>query len=110
MNNPTPINGITYYLPPAGAGIEGRDGRASIRFEGVPVPLDTSDYEMLDGAGPDYDMVGRGIYTALRVNPDCAFNRMYAVWLRDAYPHLFAEMATHILMLDHKDVDVAYLD
>jgi len=46
----------------------------------------------------------------LRTNPDCAFNSVYASWLRDAYPHYLAELATHIVMLDRKDVEVSYLD
>jgi tetratricopeptide (TPR) repeat protein len=90
--------------------IDGRDGRASVNFDGIPVPLENADFKALDGAAPDYDMVGRGIYTALRTNPDCQWNSVYAAWLRDAYPHLLAELASHILMLDHKDVDVLYLD
>ena len=30
--------------------------------------------------------------------------------LRDAYPHLLAELATQLVMLDKKDVDAPYLD
>ncbi len=55
-------------------------------------------------------MVGKGVYLALRSNPDCTFNSVYAYWLKDAYPHYLAELATHIVMLDRKDVEVSYLD
>jgi tetratricopeptide (TPR) repeat protein len=110
MSKPTPIIGISWYTPAKSAVLEGRDGRASISFDGIPVPLEDSDFKALAGCHPDYDMVGRGIYTALRLNPDCSWNTVYAGWLRDAYPHLLAELASHIIMLDHKDVDVNYLD
>ncbi|GAM11066.1 tetratricopeptide repeat protein [Geobacter sp. OR-1] len=110
MNRPTPITGITWYTPSPGTLLEGRDGRASILFDGIPIPLENADFKALAGAEPDYDMVGRGIYSALRTNPDCSCNTIYATWLRDAYPHLLAELASHILMLDHKEVDVSYLD
>src|SRR5512140_1946714 len=111
MNIPTPIVGISWYTPTQSAVLDGRDGRASISFDGVPIPLLDADFKALgSGAEPDYDMVGRGIYAALRANPDCRWNSVYAGWLRDAYPHLLAELASHIIMLDHKDVDVTYLD
>lgn len=90
--------------------MEARDGRVSLSFDNVPVPLTEEDYQALNGGEPDYDMVGRGIYLALRNNPDCAFGPVYAGWLRDAYPHHLAELANMILMLDRKDVEVSYLD
>jgi len=110
MNKPTAINGISWYTHPGSSVLEGRDGRAIISFDGIPVPLENADFKALAGAEPDYDMVGRGIYSALRANPDCSWNTVYAGWLRDAYPHLLAELASHILMLDHKDVDITYID
>jgi len=91
--------------------LEGRDGRVSIAFtDGIPVPLEEADHQKLDETGLGYDMVGRGIYLALRNNPDCVNSAIYAGWLRDAYPHYLAELASHILMLDNKDVEVSYLD
>lgn len=109
-NKPSPITGITWHTPPRSAVLQGRDGRAVISFEGVTVPLLDADFKALEGGEPDYDMVGRGVYAALRTNPDCSGNALYAGWLRDAYPHLLGELASHIIMLDHKDVDVSYLD
>lgn len=110
MKKPTPIPGISWHTFPESAVIEGRDGRASISFGGIPVPVEDADFRAIDGGDPDYDMVGRGIYTALRANPECTWNTVYAGWLRDHYPHLLAELASHIIMLDQKDVDVSYLD
>ena len=106
----TRIAGIQYYYPAEGARLDARDGRAVIVYDGIPVPLEVSDFDQLDGEAPDYDMVGRGIYYALRNNPDCAHNTLYATWLRDAYPHHLAELASLIVMLDRKDVDVSYID
>jgi tetratricopeptide (TPR) repeat protein len=64
----------------------------------------------MDGSVPSYDAVGRGIYLALRANPDCTFGERYARILKEGYPHYISEMASQILMLDKKDVDVAYLE
>jgi tetratricopeptide (TPR) repeat protein len=55
-------------------------------------------------------MVGRGVYHALRANPDAPYSAEYAALLKNAYPHLLAELATHLVMLDKKDVDLPYLD
>jgi tetratricopeptide (TPR) repeat protein len=104
---PTRIAGITYYQPEPDAVLTARDGKVAIPLSGFPIPLLTEDFstEM-----PSYDAVGRGIYHLLRANPDAVSADRYAALLRDAYPHLFAEMATHLVMLDKKDVDLPYLD
>lgn len=90
--------------------MEARDGRVSLSFGDIPVPLTEEDHQALSGGEPDYDMVGRGIYFALRNNPDCVHGQVYAGWIRDAYPHHLAELANMIVMLDRKDVEVSYLD
>jgi tetratricopeptide (TPR) repeat protein len=46
----------------------------------------------------------------LRANPDCVFGEKYARILQEGYPHYISEMASQILMLDKKEVDVAYLE
>ncbi|KAF0216262.1 MAG: hypothetical protein FD174_3716 [Geobacteraceae bacterium] len=74
------------------------------------MPLLEDDYNAMDGSYPSYDAVGRGIYQALRINPDCAFGESYARLLKEAYPHFLSELASHILMLEKKDVEVTYLD
>ena len=108
--NPLRISGISYYYPPAGTSLKARDGRVDLDYAGLPVPLLDADFEALSGAEPTYDAVGRGVYQLLRINPDAPFADRYALILRDAYPHLFSEMATELVMLDKKDVDLPYLD
>jgi len=107
---PTPIAGIRYYTPPGDGLVTGLDGKVQIPLNSFPVPLLEDDFQALEGQYPSYDAVGRGIYHVLRANPDCAYGERYARILQDAYPHFLAEMASHIVMLDKKDVDVAYLD
>lgn len=107
---PTPISGIRYYNPPGDGIVTGLDGKVSMELGGFPLPLLEDDYLALEGQYPSYDAVGRGVYHALRANPACAHGARYARLLKEGYPHFLSEMASHILMLDKKDVDVAYLD
>jgi tetratricopeptide (TPR) repeat protein len=107
---PTPIKGIRYYFPVTEGVLTGHDGKVRGSYGDLPVPLIEEDFELLDGGPPSYDAVGRGIYQALRSNPDCVFGRSYAELLQEAYPHFLGELASQLLMLDKKDVDVAYLD
>lgn len=108
--NPLKLSGISYYYPPEGASLKARDGRVDLDYGGIPVPLLDADFNSLSGSEPAYDAVGRGVYQFLRTNPDAPFADRYALILRDAYPHLFSEMATELVMLDAKDVDLPYLD
>lgn len=108
--NPLKIPGISYFYPPDGAVLEGRDGRVNIEYGGIPIPLQVEDAASLAGGEPGYDAVGRGIYQLLRSNPDAPLADRYARIFRDAYPHLFSEVATELVMLDKKDVDLPYLD
>ncbi len=107
---PAPVKGITYFTPPPATVISGLDGNVQITCGDVPLPLLDEDFAVMDGDGPTYDMVGRGVYHILRAAPDCPHGTRYAEILRDAYPHHLSELATHIVMLDKKDVDIAYLD
>jgi len=104
---PTEVAGISYYHPEAGAVLSARDGKVELTLGEIPIPLLKEDFT---GDEPSYDAVGRGIYHLLRANPDAVFADRYAALLRDAYPHLLAELATHLVMLDKKDVDLPYLD
>lgn len=104
---PTTVAGITYFDPAAGTELSGRDGLVIIPLGEFPLPLLDEDFS---AEFPSYDAVGRGVYQLLRANPDALFADRYAALLRDAYPHLLAELATHLVMLDKKDVDLAYLD
>ncbi|RII27665.1 MAG: hypothetical protein CXR31_05380 [Geobacter sp.] len=107
---PAPVKGITYFTPPPATVISGLDGNVQITCGDVPLPLLDEDFAVMDGDGPTYDMVGRGVYHILRAAPDSPHCARYAEILRDAYPHHLSELATHIVMLDKKDVDIAYLD
>ena len=112
MAQPTRLDNISYYTPGPGYVLTGRDGRVHIPWAGrPPIPLLKEDSPAAEQAGgPDYDMVGRGIYQALRLNPECTFAAEYAVVLKEAYPHIVSELGGQIIMLDAKDVDTPYLD
>ncbi len=104
---PTKVAGITYYQPQDGAVLSARDGKVELPLGDFPLPLLNEDFS---DQAPSYDAVGRGLYHLLRANPDAVFADRYAALFRDAYPHLLAELATHLVMLDKKDVDLPYLD
>jgi tetratricopeptide (TPR) repeat protein len=107
----TPLDGLTYFFPPEDALLSARDGRVAIAYGDLPIPLLDEDHaSLVEGELPSYDSVGRGIYQALRLAPDCRFSDRYAEIIRDAYPHFLSELVTHLLMLDKKDLDPAYLD
>ncbi len=110
LREPTPIQGISYCTPPAGARLTKLDGSVELPCSGIPLPLLDEDFAAQEGSLLSYDAVGRGIYQALRANPDCAHAESYARILKEIYPHYIAELASHIVMLDHKDVEVPYLD
>lgn len=108
---PTPLTGISYFQPPAGYRLTGRDGAVDLAWGDLPLPLLDEDYRtVLEAGTPDYDQVGRGIFQALRINPDCAFAAQYAAVLQQAYPHIIAEIGGEAIMLDAKQVDTPYLD
>lgn len=109
---PTPLDGVRYFTPPDEYILSGRDGLVEIMWRGrPPIPLLDDDFTALDADGiPDYDMVGRGIYQALRLNPDCTGAAGYAAVLKDAYPHIISELGGQIIMLEAREVDAPYLD
>jgi len=112
QNQPTKMEGIIYFTPPEEYLLCGRDGRVAIQWAGKPpVPLLEEDFAAAEAIGaPDYDMVGRGIYQALRLNPECAGAAGYAAVLKEAYPHIVSDLGGQIIMLDAKEVDTPYLD
>ena len=105
----TPIAGIIYYAPPEGSEVSGLDGKVVLPLGPEPLPLLEEDCRALEGEVPGYDAVGRGIYQALRTDPGCLHCRRYAQMLK-GYPHYVSELASHILMLGEKDVEVPYLE
>ena len=107
----TPLQGILYYTPPDDYLLSGRDGMVAIQWGGKPpIPLLAEDFTALTGGAPDYDMVGRGIYQALRLDPDCSGADTYAAVLREAYPHIVSDLGGQIIMLEAKEIDTPYLD
>lgn len=108
----TRLDGITYFTPPDDYLLCGRDGLVAILWEGKPpIPLLEEDFAALEAdAVPDYDMVGRGIYQILRLNPDCSSATAYAAVLKDAYPHIVSDLGGQIIMLEAREVDTPYLD
>jgi len=108
---PTPLAGISYFQPAGGYRLTGRDGAVDLAWGDLPIPLVDEDYRsVVESATPGYDQVGRGIFQALRINPDCAFAARYAAILQQAYPHIIAEIGGEAIMLDAKQVDTPYLD
>jgi tetratricopeptide (TPR) repeat protein len=109
---PTPLVGIRYFTPPDDYLLRGRDGLVAILWKGKPpIPLLEEDFTSAEASGaPDYDMVGRGIYQTLRLNPDCVGAAGYAAVLKDAYPHIVSELGGQIIMLEAREVDTPYLD
>lgn len=111
QTQPTALDGILYYTPPDDFLLSGRDGMVAIQWAGKPpIPLLEEDFTALTNDHPDYDMVGRGIYQALRLNPDCSGASAYAEVLRVAYPHIVSELGGQIIMLEAKEIDTPYLD
>ncbi|KAA0891354.1 hypothetical protein [Oryzomonas rubra] len=111
VSTTTPLSGISYVTPPAGYTLRGRDGRVAIPWDDKPpIPLLDEDLASVQERAPDYDTVGRGIYQALRLDPECAHAAEYAAVLKEAYPHIVSELGGQIVMLDAKEVDTPYLD
>ncbi|HEY5973821.1 MAG TPA: hypothetical protein VIU41_03685 [Geobacteraceae bacterium] len=110
MTQPASLAGITFYQPPLTAVLTGRDGRVQLPYGDLPIPLQEEDFAALAGAEPSYDAVGRGLAAALRMDPDLPHGARYALMLQQGYPHLFAELASELVMLDRKDVEAPYLD
>ena len=90
--------------------VSGLDGKVSLVLGSEPIPLLEADFQALAGEEPGYDAVGRGIYQALRTEPGCLHCERYAALLKEGYPHYVSELASHIIMLGEKDVEVPYLD
>lgn len=90
--------------------VSGLDGKVTLKLGTGPIPLLEEDFQALEGELPGYDAVGRGIYQTLRTDPGCLHCEHYAALLKQGYLHYVSELASHILMLGEKDVEVPYLD
>lgn len=93
------------WTPPAGKTIETGADQHPVALPQLPLPLHRDDV----AEEPTGDAIGRGLYDYLRQFPDCPHNVIYAELLRDAFPHYIADLGAHIVMLDHKEVDVPYI-
>ena len=110
-HEPTPLTGISYFQPTDDYRLTGRDGAVDLAWGEWPIPLIDDDYHRVVASGSaDYDQVGRGLYQALRTDPECSFAADYAKILQQAYPHVIAEIGGEVIMLDAKEVDTPYLD
>ncbi|MBI5482904.1 MAG: HEPN domain-containing protein, partial [Deltaproteobacteria bacterium] len=111
MTQPSQSGSIKYFIPPTDYVLTGRDGLVHIPWQGKPaIPLLEEDFPAAEASGsPDYDMVGRGMYQALRHDPESAFAAEYAGVLKEAYPHIVSELGGQIIMLDAREVDSPYM-
>lgn len=95
-----------FWQPPTGHTVE--TGADSVEFvlPQIPLPISGSlDNEEI----PSDNLIGSGLYDYLRQFPDCPLNSAYAALLRDAWPHYISDLASMIVMLDHKEVDAPYV-
>lgn len=94
------------WMPPKGRTVPVGPEQHPVPLPAVPLPIPHE--ELLEG-DPSDNAIGTGVYDYLRHFPDCPHNQAYAELLRDAYPHYLSEIGAQILMLDHKEVDGAYI-
>jgi tetratricopeptide (TPR) repeat protein len=112
MTQPAKKESILYFSPPSDYVLTGRDGLVNIPWQDKPpIPLLDTDFQAVEAGGsPDYDMVGRGIYQALRLDPECVDAAAYAGILKEAYPHIVSDLGGQIIMLNAKEIDSPYMD
>lgn len=104
VNNLDPQK-FTFWRPPIDSVIHVGAKQQPISLPQIPLPIKN---EAMDGEPTD-NAVGEGLYDYLRQFPDCLHNREYAELLRDGYAHFLADLAAHVVMLDKKEVDPAYV-
>ena len=104
VNNLDPQK-FTFWRPPIDSVIHVGAKQQPISLPQIPLPIKT---EAMDGEPTD-NAVGEGLYDYLRQFPDCLHNTEYAELLRDGYSHFLADLAAHVVMLDKKEVDPAYV-
>jgi tetratricopeptide (TPR) repeat protein len=97
---------FVFWHPPAGYVIQVGSGPQSVQLPQVPLPLKIRSNG--DGA-PSVNAIGEGAYDYLRQFPDCPYNTEYVALLSQAYSHFLADLAAHVVMLDVKDVEPAYV-
>jgi len=97
---------FTFWMPVDGATVNVGPEQLVVPLPAVPLPVYP---KALKEGDPSVEAIGEGVYDYLRRFPDCEHNRDYAELLRDAYPHYIADVGSHAVMLDARDVSAAYL-
>lgn len=105
INNLDPQQ-FDFWMPPVGHVIHVGAEQVTLPLPQIPIPIRKK--EAGEGVPTD-NAVGEGVYDYLRQFPDCLHNTAYAELLRDGYSHYLADLAAHIVMLDKKEVDPAYV-
>jgi tetratricopeptide (TPR) repeat protein len=102
---------FVFWMPPEGHMIHVGPEQQPVALPQVPLPIKIAEMEALDGAEnlPNDNAIGEGVYDYLRQFPDCLNHQEYAELLRDGYSHFLADLAAHVVMLDKKEVDPAYV-
>jgi tetratricopeptide (TPR) repeat protein len=102
---------FVFWLPPEGYTIHVGPEQQPVGLPPVPLPVKIADMEAFEDTEgpPDDNAIGAGVYDYLRQFPECLNNREYAELLRDGYSHFLADLAAHVVMLDKKDVEPAYV-
>ncbi len=102
---------FVFWLPPEGCTIHVGPEQQPVALPQVPLPIKIADMEALaEGEnGPGDNAIGEGVYDYLRQFPECLNNQDYAELLRDGYSHFIADLAAHVVMLDKKEVEPAYV-
>ena len=106
LNNLDPQKFIFRVLP-EGSVIHVGPDQNQVPLPHLPLPIKIEDMEQDDL--PTENAIGEGVYDYLRQFPDCLHNTAYAELLRDGYSHYLADLAAHVVMLDKKDVEPAYI-
>ncbi len=97
---------FAFWTPSPSASVTVGPEQQEVPLPQVPLPVYP---RHLDEGEPSVAAIGEGVYDYLRRFPDCDNNRQYAELLRDAYPHYIADIGSHAVMLDARDVSAAYL-
>ena len=111
INNLDPRH-FVLWQPPAGHMIHVGPDQRPVHLPQIPLPIKLDDLKTNTGdntANPSDNAIGEGVYDYLRQFPDCLHNVDYALLLREGYAHYLADLAAHVVMLDAKDVEPAYI-
>ena len=93
------------WLPPAGRCLTVGPDEIEVPLPEIPLPINlpVEDEDLSD------TQIGQGVYDYLRQFPDCPCNLQYAELLKEGFPHYLSDLAAHVVMLDAKDVEPAYV-